>query len=320
MTDWSLPNNPGGLQNGASFPNDADDVLANDQAMSVAGSTHEAATNGVHGVSSGAVVGTEATQSLSNKTLVSPKLTSPGSITDESGNEYLKLVKSASAVNELTVTSAATGSAPKVSATGDDTNISLALAPKGTGDIQLETPTGNSAEVTATGVDSNIDIRLNPKGTGVVRSGAIKLLREDGHTVDTDAGSEALADTQASFTDVDTTNASVTFTVNAVGQYIALFSFNGQLSGSGTESLRLAFRLTDGTNSSTPVMAGATNIAGNIWMPFTLFHVFTFATTGSKTVKLQYRSSGGDADSGFAFNDGSGLTTGCSMSVFRVAD
>ena len=58
---------------------------------------------------------------------------SSNSIQDDSNNEYIKMAKTASAVNEVTVTNAATGNAPNLSATGDDTNIDLNLTPKGYG-------------------------------------------------------------------------------------------------------------------------------------------------------------------------------------------
>lgn len=76
---YSIPNNPGNLQNGPSYPNSAVDVLANDQALLSAINTHEPLVNGAHGISSGAIVGTEATQTLSNKTIASPVLS--GTIT-----------------------------------------------------------------------------------------------------------------------------------------------------------------------------------------------------------------------------------------------
>ena len=58
-------------------------------------------------------------------------------IEDDSGNEYIKFSKTASAVNELTVTNQATGSNPSISATGDDTNIGLEFSTKGTGAIKF---------------------------------------------------------------------------------------------------------------------------------------------------------------------------------------
>jgi len=58
-------------------------------------------------------------------------------IGDENGLEQIKFATTASAVNELTVTNAATGNAPNVSATGGDTNIDLNLTPKGIGRTTL---------------------------------------------------------------------------------------------------------------------------------------------------------------------------------------
>jgi len=57
-------------------------------------------------------------------------------IADDDGNEQLIFQKTASAVNQFDVTNAATGNAPSISATGDDTNISLNLVAKGTGSVQ----------------------------------------------------------------------------------------------------------------------------------------------------------------------------------------
>jgi hypothetical protein len=52
--------------------------------------------------------------------------------------ELVKFAETASAVNEITVTNSATGNAPELSATGDDTNIDLKLTPKGTGKLDLD--------------------------------------------------------------------------------------------------------------------------------------------------------------------------------------
>jgi hypothetical protein len=52
-------------------------------------------------------------------------------IGDESGNEQIKFATTASAVNEISVTNAATGNSPIISATGGDTNVGLTLTPKG---------------------------------------------------------------------------------------------------------------------------------------------------------------------------------------------
>jgi hypothetical protein len=52
--------------------------------------------------------------------------------------ELVKFAETASAVNELTITNSATGNAPEIAATGDDTNIDLKLTPKGTGKLNLD--------------------------------------------------------------------------------------------------------------------------------------------------------------------------------------
>jgi hypothetical protein len=59
------------------------------------------------------------------------------SINDENDNEQIKFATTASAVNEMTATNAATGNAPNLSATGGDTNVDLNLTPKGVGRVTL---------------------------------------------------------------------------------------------------------------------------------------------------------------------------------------
>jgi len=68
--------------------------------------------------------------------LTTPRITT--SINDSSGNEIIKTPATASAVNEVTITNAATGNPPIVSATGGDTNINLQLRAKGTGKIDVD--------------------------------------------------------------------------------------------------------------------------------------------------------------------------------------
>lgn len=84
------------------------------------------------------LVGTDTTDTLSNKTLTAPRLASGGFIADVNGNELLIGVTTTSAVNEFTITNAATTNAPQVAATGGDTNINFSIAAKGTGVIALQ--------------------------------------------------------------------------------------------------------------------------------------------------------------------------------------
>jgi len=52
--------------------------------------------------------------------------------------ELLKFIETASAVNEVTITNAATGNAPEISSTGDDTNVDIKITPKGSGNVVLD--------------------------------------------------------------------------------------------------------------------------------------------------------------------------------------
>lgn len=59
------------------------------------------------------------------------------SLIDSNGNEVLTGGETADAVNEVTITNNATGEAPTIAATGDDTNIDLAIDAKGNGNVVI---------------------------------------------------------------------------------------------------------------------------------------------------------------------------------------
>lgn len=83
------------------------------------------------------------------------------SLNDSSGNELIKFAVTASAVNEVTATNAATGNAPTLTATGGDTNIPLVLAGKGTGIVRAggltSTPQGRLTVASNTPVITSSD-------------------------------------------------------------------------------------------------------------------------------------------------------------------
>lgn len=113
------------------------------------------------------------TETFTNKTLTSPRIGT--AILDTNGNELLAITAPvASAVNELTLVNAAAANSPRFQATGNDTNINLGLAPKGTGVVSVlgpltsdglikqQTSTTSGAYKTATGiVYSNITASTN---------------------------------------------------------------------------------------------------------------------------------------------------------------
>lgn len=138
------------------------------------------------------VVTKNGAQTLNNKTLTAPKMSSGSSINDSNNNELLKFPGAvASAVNEITVNNATAGNAPSFQASGNDTNVGLDIKSKGTGVIRhyinsvisvvfdavasavnyltiKSNTTGNAPQINATGTDANIDVNINPKGTGIV--------------------------------------------------------------------------------------------------------------------------------------------------------
>ncbi len=74
-------------------------------------------------------------ETLTNKTLTAPKIASAGFIADANGNEQIIFNTTGSAVNEIAITNAATGTTgPLIQASGE-TNVDLRMAGKGTGKL-----------------------------------------------------------------------------------------------------------------------------------------------------------------------------------------
>jgi hypothetical protein len=84
-----------------------------------------------------------------------------GAVEDDSNNEYVKFVKTATAVNEVSITNAAASGAPEISATGDDTNIDLKLTPKGSGNLVFD-------GIKFPNADGTVDQILTTNGSGVL--------------------------------------------------------------------------------------------------------------------------------------------------------
>ena len=88
-------------------------------------------------------------------------------IRDENGNEQLFFSTTSSAVNYLNATNAATGNDPKLSALGDDSNIDLALSPKGTGEVVVGTGAAD-ASITSSGAHNLILDTNGGTNSGVI--------------------------------------------------------------------------------------------------------------------------------------------------------
>ena len=111
-------------------------------------------------------------------------------INDENGNEQIIFQTTSSAVNQFDITNAATGNAPSISATGGDSNIDIALIPKGTGetkigtgaaaatltssgayDLRLDTNSGTNSSYINIVDAANGNVQLYPNGTGLTEIG-----------------------------------------------------------------------------------------------------------------------------------------------------
>jgi hypothetical protein len=123
---------------------------------------------------------------------------------NSTSTQQFRVAPTASAVNYVQVTGAATGGNPNISAQGSDSSISVNLTSKGAGDVRLITGgstgwvrlfpngtevvratgvasgvnyinftgsvAGTSPSMASAGSDTNIDLNLTPKGTGVTKT------------------------------------------------------------------------------------------------------------------------------------------------------
>ncbi len=126
------------------------------------------------------------------------KLKLVGDLIDTNGNELLKVTATASAVNELTLTNAATGNNPTFSATGGDTNIGISFVPKGTGLIDVVKTTSTTNAVTQV-------FRFNSQSSGTPANGI-------------GVGVEFAAETAAGNTEVGATIEAITTDVTSASE------------------------------------------------------------------------------------------------------
>lgn len=109
------------------------------------------------------LVGTNSTQTLTNKTLTNPEI---NAVVDVNANEVLSFSSVASAVNYVDLINAATGTSPTLSAAGDDANVNLSLASKGTGTIQLLDTTRVGGDLILDGTTNDVTVSVTDQATG----------------------------------------------------------------------------------------------------------------------------------------------------------
>lgn len=96
---------------------------------------------------------------LTNKTLITPAITTPRittSINDTNGAELIKVTATASAVNEVTLANATASNKPTITASGTDTNVTMKLAGKGTGAVEIAKVAYTSSTITSSGAASAV--------------------------------------------------------------------------------------------------------------------------------------------------------------------
>ena len=119
------------------------------------------------------------TQTLTNKTLTSPKIGT--SILDTNGNELFLLTATSSAVNQLTYANAATGNKPSLTASGGDTNIGVSIQPKGSGTVTIDALTfpaadGSSGQILQTDGSGNLSFTTASSGISMGKAIAAAIV------------------------------------------------------------------------------------------------------------------------------------------------
>ena len=162
-----------------SVDNDGDPLTAGDLYFNTVSSTLQVYSGSAWqaaAVSSAGFATLTGVETLTNKILTSPALTNAtGSLTsptittpviaqinDANGNEELKFTATASAVNEITITNAATGTRPDIAVTGGDTNIGLSITTKGTGLVLFNDGAYNAEATLTDGATITWDVSTSP--------------------------------------------------------------------------------------------------------------------------------------------------------------
>ena len=119
------------------------------------------------------ILGRATTDTLTNKTLSSPLINNPKigtQISDSTGNELIKFVKTASAVNEITITNNSNTNNPSIAATGNgaDTNVNLSLVAQGKGSVAIGKAAFTSSTITGDGeADSSSSLIICNSGSAL---------------------------------------------------------------------------------------------------------------------------------------------------------
>ena len=209
---------------------------------------------------------------------------------DGNGNEVLKTAAGvASAVNEVTITNAATGNSPRIAATGDDAVVDLEITGKAGGgrviigdsgattqEIAIfddvvsavnevtitNAATGVGPSIAATGVNTNIDLNLVPKGSGQIdigSGGATQAEMEAATATDKIVTPANLADAMTLGTEQATTSGTeFDFTIRAGAKRVSVFINQASL----TSTALIGAQLGDAGGIEATGYVGTTSVNG----------------------------------------------------------
>jgi len=197
-------------------------------------------------------------------------------ITDTSDNEIAIFDGVSSAVNELTITNAATGGTPLVSATGDDTNVNIGFVPKGSGLVivpdgyESNVGTYDDALVTRRWVLDNVvtatdDLTIRASITNGNGTETVGTMPNAGSTtyyvtriaINVTSGYSGGSVDSMLIDDGTTTLASVNESdVTTTGSYI--IDLDGATATAGGSTLTVRFKQSDGTTAATPTSGAMT--------------------------------------------------------------
>lgn len=230
----------------------------------------------------------DSTVSTELLTDLSPQL---GGMLDVNGNdigngteELIKFSETASAVNEITVTNSATGNAPEISATGDDTNIDLKLTPKGTGNLNLDglkfpNSDGTTGQFLKTDGSGNLSFDTAGGGGKVLQ--VVSATKTDTAT-----------NTSTTFTTVSGLSVSITPSSSSSKIYLIMSVSAGNSAGSAQYRFArggTGIAIGDASSSRTQTTFSAGSEAGNRMYGFGSNFLDSPNTTSATTYSIQWR-------------------------------
>ena len=251
------------------------------------------------------LVGRATTDTLTNKTLTAPRIGT--SILDTNGNELLLLTATGSAVNELTLANAATGTNPTISATGGDTNIGINLTTKGSGAVNIiSADTGTSGTLRIQDNTGGQYVGITAAATTTTYTVTMPAAQGGSNEVLVNNGSGILSwavpsspitnSIQTATTDASTTSGtyvtvpSMTVTP-AAGTYLVMFSSSGlvsRINTTTTYAIHLAGTIVQHSERNVRITAG--NATESV---FTLHTQSVTTANGSQAIDVRYLTSAG---------------------------